>query len=188
MVGRIGSDHRLDRLLGIGRAAEREEAEGAVLLDDRRLARRMIARAKPVQRGERVFVGCGRVEFTRRGQVPILRRHGRGGQDSGGDERSDPPRRVARVHFFLKSTLRRAGAVNVTVTLWRCSPRSGLRNTTSCVPMVTCRLPIGVSPTFSPSTQTSAHGTAFSAIVPFGNSILIGVTLPALTCTVRTAR
>ena len=58
----------------------------------------------------------------------------------------------------------------------------------SCVPIVTGRLPIGVSPTFSPSTQTSAHGSAFSAIVPLGNSIFTGVTLPAATCTVRTAR
>ena len=51
--------------------------------------------------------------------------------------------------------------------------------------MVSCRLPIGVSPTFTPSTHTSAHGTAFSAMVPFGNSIRIGVTRPGPTCTVR---
>src|SRR4051812_17453814 len=127
----VGGDARLDRLLGVGCAAEREQAKGAVLLDDRRLARRMLARAKPVQRDQRVFVGGRRVELTRRGEVPILRCRGRGRQDSRGDERSNPRRRAERLHFFLKSTLRRAGVVNVTVTLWRCSPRSGLRNTTS---------------------------------------------------------
>jgi len=53
--------------------------------------------------------------------------------------------------------------------------------------MTTGAFPMGVSPSFSPSIHTSAQGVAFTAIVPFGNSILIDDTLPAATVTVRGA-
>ena len=41
------------------------------------------------------------------------------------------------------------------------------------------KLPIGVSPTFSPSIHTSAHGVAFNDIVPFGSGSDKSVVLPA---------
>src|SRR5207245_5615391 len=90
--------------------------------------------------------------------------------------------RQGSAHYFcLISTLSRAGLFIVTVIACRCSPRSGWRNTISCGPILTGRLPIGVSPTLSPSIQTSAHGIALIAIVPFGKSTFTGATLPAAT-------
>ena len=46
----------------------------------------------------------------------------------------------------------------------------------------------GVSPTRLPSTNTSAHGRALMLISPLGSVTDTGVTLPAITSTVRTSR
>ena len=190
MVRRIGGDDGLDRLLGVGRAAEGEQAEGAVLLDDRRLARRIICRAKPVERSdERIFGRRPRLKSStrRRAEIAVLRRCGRRRQDSRRDQRPEPRRRVERFHFFLKSTLRRAGAVNATVTLWRCSPRSGLRNTMSCVPMVLAdrrsasRRPFRRNLDVGPWHRVQRHR-------PLRKFDFDRRDLAALTCTVRTAR
>ena len=59
----------------------------------------------------------------------------------------------------------------VTVMTRRCSPSSAFRNTTSCGPTVSGKLPIGVSPMFSPSMDTLAQGMAFRDTVPFGSVI-----------------
>ena len=128
-----------------------------------------------VEHRQRVLVGRRGVQLAG-GVDGILR--GRGAGHAGGHE-NDKSRDSRTHYFFLISTLRRACVVAVTLTAWRCSPRSGCRNTTSCDPMGTDRLPIGVSPTFSPSIHTSAHGIAFNAIVPFGHSTLTAATLPA---------
>ena len=66
----------------------------------------------------------------------------------------------------------------MTEIAWRFSPSCGLRKTTSCGPIGTLRLPIGVSPTRCPSIQTSAQGDAFRFTTPLGRSIAIGATLP----------
>ena len=77
-------------------------------------------------------------------------------------------------HFLVRSTLSRTGARSVTVMIRRCSPSSAFRNTTSCGPTVSGKLPIGVSPMFSPSMDTLAQGMAFKETVPFGSVTLDG--------------
>src|SRR5262249_27190416 len=141
------------------------------------------------QHRERILVGRGGVQVAcRRERVrPLRRRRHRGEQDSE-NETGDPRRLHQLLHGFLISTLSRAGAAVVTVSACRCSPNCGLRKITSCGPTVTERSPIGVSPILSPSIQTSAHGTALTAIFCFGRSILIGETFPAATCTTCTLR
>src|SRR5262249_49435757 len=143
---------------------------------------RTIADLEPVQDRERIVIRGGGIEIARAGER-VLREHRRRGQHEAADQADGKS-----LHFFLMSTLSRAVALRVTVAACRCSPRSGCLNTISCGPIVTARLPIGVSPTFSPSIQTSAHGMALRAIVPFGNSSLTVETLPAATSTVRVAR
>ena len=86
------------------------------------------------------------------------------------------------------STLTRAGALSEMLTAYRCSPSSGWRNTISCGPIGSDRLPIGVSPVFSPSIHTSAQGSAFTDAVPFGHSMRTGATFPAGTWTTAVAR
>src|SRR5262249_33792423 len=184
----VGVDHRLDRLLRVAGSSQRQQTKRTVLLDGARIDRRRIAVVQAVQQRQRFVIRRRRVEVARRDQIVALCVGAGVRQQARCDEGCYPGGRVQRFHFFLMSTLRRAGAVRETVALWRCSPRSGWRNRTSCVPMVTWRLPMGVSPIFSPSTQTSAHGIAFSAIVPFGKSTLTDATLPGETCTVFQAR
>src|SRR5262249_47587613 len=92
------------------------------------------------------------------------------------DDADRQPKTRVPGHFFLMSTLSRVGESRVTVEVYFRSPRSGCLNTTSCVPMASATLPMGVSPTWSPSTHTSAHGCAFSAIDPFGISSLMFAT------------
>src|SRR6185312_6203872 len=135
---------------------------------------------QPAEHRQRVFVRGRRVEIAR-GRQRVVREDGdRRGNDE--CEREDV------LHFFLMSTLRRAAEVSVTVTLWRDSPSCGWRNTMSWRPIVACRLPIGVSPAFSPSSQTSAHGTALTLIDPIGSFSDIDSTLPGATLTLRAAR
>src|SRR5581483_4875133 len=97
-------------------------------------------------------------------------------------------RRQLRHHFTLMSTLRRAAAAAVTVTDRRCSPSSGWRNTTSWLPIGSDTLAIGVSPTRSPSINTSAQGDALTLSVLRGQSSLIAATFPDETSTVRVER
>src|SRR5262249_6252173 len=128
-----------------------------------------------------------RVQITR-GVQRILIRGARGiqGHEQGGQERNNTNQ--APHGFFLKSTLTRTGALSVTVTACRCSPSSGLRNTISCGPIVSVKLPMRFSPLRCPSTQASAHGSALTATDPVGQFIGIGATRPGGTCTVRTTR
>ena len=42
LVGRLGRDDRFNRLLRVGGAPERQQTEGAILLDGSRLARRAV--------------------------------------------------------------------------------------------------------------------------------------------------
>src|SRR4029450_13674688 len=97
-------------------------------------------------------------------------------------------RDIASSYFFRRSTLTRTVSRRDTVVAYFCSPRSGWRNTISCGPIGSDRLPIGVSPMRSPSIQTSAHGRAFIAMLAFGHSGLLAVVLPAGTWPVRDAR
>ncbi len=114
-IRRLRGDHRLDRLFGVGGAAQREEAERAVLFDGARLAGRMVRRAQLVQDRERVVVGRGGVQVASRGQVAaLLRRGGRRCQQAGDAESTDPDTRRQGLHFFLRSTRRRAGVLSVT--------------------------------------------------------------------------
>ncbi len=108
----LGGDHRFDRLLRVGGAAERQQAERAVLLDRARLARGVIRRPQPVQHRQRVVVGGGRVQVARRGEVGVLRADAARRQERLAATNS---RDEIGLHFFLKSTLRRAGVLSVTV-------------------------------------------------------------------------
>jgi hypothetical protein len=66
-IGRLRRDDRLNRLLRVGGAAERQQTEGAVLLDGARLVRRVIGRTRTVQHRQRVVVRGRRVQARARG-------------------------------------------------------------------------------------------------------------------------
>jgi hypothetical protein len=106
-----GRDHRLNRLLGVGLPPEREEAEGAVLFDGALIVGSARLGAQTVQQQQRILVCRRRVQVARHRERVV----GPGGRDRDRDD-CDRHHRAAPVHHgFLKSTLRRAGPVNVTV-------------------------------------------------------------------------
>src|SRR6185295_8420695 len=121
----------LRRLRGF---AERQQAEGAVLIDGAVLLDPHAAGAQAIERRQRVLVGRRRVQITR-GRERILGNDGRRPDHDGGRKEDAGPRAASMVnHFFLMSTLSLAGVVSVTVTTWSFSPNSGFLNTISCVP------------------------------------------------------
>src|SRR5688572_7369790 len=71
----------------------------------------------------------------------------------------------------VMSTLSAAGALPLTDTVTRRSPNCGWRNVISWMPSGSCKPASGVSPTFFPSTHTSAHGDALRFTVPRGSSV-----------------
>ena len=93
---------------------------------------------------------------------------GRGRQDAMRDHDPLSPRRYCC--GLVRSTLSRSGAAGRDGRGMRCcSPSSGCLKTISCGPIVSDRLPSGVSPTFWPSTHTSAHGVALRTACPCGS-------------------
>ena len=68
LVERHRGDHGGDRLLGIGRSAEREQTIRAVLFDGAPLVGRVIAGLQLVEQRQRVLVFGGGVQIARRGQ------------------------------------------------------------------------------------------------------------------------
>ena len=115
MIRGLRGHDRFDCLLGVRGASERQQTERAVLLDDARLAHRMIRRPQPVQHRQRIIVRGRGVQIARRREVGLLRADAGGRQDEHGDQSADPGRRRAGFHFFLKSTLKRAGVFTVIV-------------------------------------------------------------------------
>ena len=102
-------------MLGLGGTPEREQAERTILRDRASDVGTIGRGAQAVEHGQRVFVGGGRIELTRRGQRIVPARGDRRRQDDQHAERESPPPQSLSGHFFLMSTLSRAGAVAVTV-------------------------------------------------------------------------
>ena len=87
------------------------------------------------------------------------------------------------VRYLLKSTEMVAGAVPVMVSMTLRSPNCGFLKTISRTPSRMATLASGVSPAFSPSIQTSAHGAALMLARPRGSSAM-RVTSPGWISTV----
>src|SRR6185295_17013717 len=114
-----------------------------VLVRDAAVFRPEAGGVEPAEHCQRILIRRRRVELAG-ARERVFRKHHRLQQDDRDRQESAAacaPKML--LHFFLMSTLSRAGADVVTVTVWRDSPSSGWRNTTSCRPMVVCRLPIG---------------------------------------------
>src|SRR5438067_8447956 len=84
-----------------------------------------------------------------------------------------PAPRTRAAYCLVKSTERAAGAPPVIVVTTLRSPNCGLRNTISRTPRAMETLAIGVSPTRTPSIQTSAHGSALMFAVPRGSRLIL---------------
>ena len=110
-----GQNDRRNGLFGIGGTAQGQEAERAILIDGLTFPRRVLSVSEPIQEHQRVLVLGRRVEIAR-GRQRILDFSGADVGGGAGDDRrnckSDPD-----PHFFLKSTLIRAGALSETVAV-----------------------------------------------------------------------
>src|SRR5262249_60317314 len=104
-----------DRALGFSGASERQQAEHAILLNGTTAVGEIRWGTKPVQYDQRVFVRRSGVQVARRCQGILRRQLTSRQKEETRRDRGNSDRSNCRFHFFLKSTLSRAGTAAVTV-------------------------------------------------------------------------